>query len=258
MRVMWLGTATLILENADTRILFDPYLMPYAKYKEPIPMDEAKKASAVFVTHPHFDHFMDAPDFRGSEDTPIYVSGNGIANAARNGFSTTDMVPVKPGDEIETGNLRIRVHQGKHVSFDIPNALRVGLSPKTYFHFPRSVKILRTHKSFPITSDIYVYEIQGSEKTVMVCGSCDLDEETSYPHGADLLALAYQGRADLPKQSANVLRRVNPKAVMLTHFDDAYPPITTEKKTDRFLSAVQKNFPGMRAFVPERNTWYEI
>ena len=84
MRFKWYGTATLLIESGDTRLLVDPYAKRYAR-RAPVPMDEARTADAIFVTHPHLDHFADVDAF--SEGTrPVYVSATGISHAKKNGL----------------------------------------------------------------------------------------------------------------------------------------------------------------------------
>ena len=64
MRLKWYGTATILLESGNTRLLFDPYCKPLAR-GAPVPLAEARTADAVFITHPHLDHFRDIDAFGG-------------------------------------------------------------------------------------------------------------------------------------------------------------------------------------------------
>ncbi|MCD8205589.1 MAG: MBL fold metallo-hydrolase [Clostridia bacterium] len=258
MKVKWYGTAMVLIEDAGTKILADPYLMPYAKVETHIPEEDVRDLSGIIITHPHFDHFKDVGTFDGGGKVPVYVSRNGIASAERHGMETTGMVEVKPGDEFTVGNLKLKVYQGRHIRFDLVNIVRVGLSPQTYMHLKREFNILKTHRSFPLAHDTYIYEIQGDGKTALVSGSCATDESVEYPSGVDFMSLAYQGRADLPMQSMKILTKLAPKIVMLSHFDDAYPPVTKGMRTDRFIAAAKKSLPDMTAIIPERNVWYDV
>ena len=49
MKIMWCGTASLLLESGGTRLLVDPYLRPYDRTGAPFPAEEARTADAVFA-----------------------------------------------------------------------------------------------------------------------------------------------------------------------------------------------------------------
>lgn len=63
-------------------------------------------------------------------------------------------------------------------------------------------------------------------------GSLGLSENEDYQEGADLLCLPYQGSSTLEAHARKVLQRLKPKAVLLTHFDDAYPPVSDTVETE--------------------------
>ena len=85
MRFKWYGTATLLLESGNTRLLIDPYLKEYSPVA-PVPLAEARTADVIFITHPHLDHFQDVDAF--SEGVrPVYVSATGISHAKKNGLN---------------------------------------------------------------------------------------------------------------------------------------------------------------------------
>lgn len=93
MRFKWYGTATLLLESGNTRLLIDPYLKEYSPVA-PVPLAEARTADAIFITHPHLDHFQDVDAF--SEGVrPVYVSATGISHAKKNGLNGACMRLIK-------------------------------------------------------------------------------------------------------------------------------------------------------------------
>ena len=60
MRLKWYGTATILLEQDGTRLLFDPFLSLNANTFKP-PIDELSKVDNILVTHGHLDHIVDIP-----------------------------------------------------------------------------------------------------------------------------------------------------------------------------------------------------
>jgi L-ascorbate metabolism protein UlaG (beta-lactamase superfamily) len=72
----FVGHATVALQSFETRLLFDPYLLPPcpgtpAGYRPLFPAELAPHA--VFITHSHPDHYDIGSLLRLGADTPIYV-----------------------------------------------------------------------------------------------------------------------------------------------------------------------------------------
>ncbi len=256
MRIKWYGTASLLVEGGGTSLLIDPFLKKYNQKLPPLPVEEANRADAVLITHPHFDHFLDIDTFSGGKK--VYVSENGIAHAKAMGFSTENMTPLSAGETLQIGALTVKTYQSRHCKFDLWTVLSVALDPRTYFRFSDGVEILKLTKKFKIEDDIYAFEISHEGKRVMILGSAGKDGGTDYPKGADLLVFPYQGRTRMHRYMRDFLRVFAPKAVMIDHFDNSFPPLTHTVKTKKFVPAALKELPKVRAFVPKENVWYEI
>ena len=54
----------------------------------------------------------------------------------------------------------------------------------------------------------------------------NLLEDEAYPKNADLLVLPYNGWKDNFPPSVRIIERLNPKRIVLTHYDDTFPPVT--------------------------------
>jgi len=258
MRIKWYGTASLLIEGGDTRILIDPYLKSLNKKLPRVPVEEAATANAVLITHPHLDHFCDIKTFLDAGIQAVYVSENGIAHAKEQNIPTDSMKPLHAGETLQIGRLTVKTYQSRHCKFDLPTILRVALNPVTYFHFKDGVAILKQTRKFKITDDIYALEISDGEKRIMVLGSAGMDADTHYPLHADLLVFPYQGRAGMHRYMRAFLERFQPTAVMIDHFDDAFPPISSTVSTKKFLPSLQKQLSGARGIVPQEGEWYEI
>lgn len=257
MKIKWYGTATLLIQSGGTRILFDPYLKRNPKLP-PVPVDEAATADAVFITHPHLDHFCDVDVFLEAGAGAVYVSENGIARAAREGIDTSRMFPLRAGDGVRVGDMTVTAYQGRHCVFDAATVLGVALNPLTYTKLSQGIRLLKQTKKFKITDDIYVLYVTDGKQTAAVLGSAGMDEETQYPTGADLLVFPYQGRARMHRYLEPFLERFRPKAVMIDHFDDAFPPLSKRVRTEKFIPAVMKKLPEATAIVPKEGVWYEV
>lgn len=258
MKIKWYGTASLLIEGGNTRILIDPYLRRLNKKLSPIPVEEATTADAIFITHPHFDHFSDINAFISGSVKNIYVSANGIEIAKKQGIYSRLMTPLNADEEITVGDVTIRTYQSRHCKFDAATVLGIVFNPLTYVRCRSSATILKGMKRYKITDDIFALEISCKGKRVTVLGSAGMDAETVYPQNADLLVFPYQGRTRMHKCILPFLRTLQPKAVMLDHFDNAFPPFTHNVSTKKFKAAMEKDFPAIKALVPVENEWYEI
>ncbi len=258
MRIKWYGTASLLLESGEDRILIDPYLKNFNQDLYRIPMEEAKSVRAILITHPHLDHFSDIGAFTEDSVIPVFVSQNGIEHAARLGIDTDGMIAYSVNEEIRLGNFTIHTYRSRHCVFDAATVLRVFFSPRTWLHAPAAVKLLKQASKYKLHDDIFALHISDGEKSVVVLGSAGMDEDTVYPQGADLLVFPHQGRSRMHKYLVKFLEAFRPNAVMADHFDDAFPPLTHRENLKHFVPTVKKILPDAAAIVPQEGEWYDI
>lgn len=258
MKLKWYGTASLLIESGNTRLLVDPYLKQNKKLP-PLPVEEAATADAVVITHPHLDHFRDIEVFLKAGISRCYVSQGGIDRLRARGVDTEQMIAYAAGDTFTIGNLTVRAYPSKHCIFDAATFLRIVASPRTYLMFSRAVGLLREMKQYRIgKEETCALEISDGEKSVVVLGSAGMDEKTEYPTGADMLVFPYQGRTGMHEYMVPFLKRFLPKAVLADHFDNAFPPFSHTVSTKKFARSVKAALPEARAVVPRENEWLEI
>lgn len=258
MRIKWYGTATLLIEGGNARILVDPYLKKYNPKLPRVPLNEAATASAAVITHPHFDHFIDIGAFTEAGIKQVYVAQRGIDYARADGLSTEGMIALGAGEQLQIGDIAVRTFQSRHCTFDFATLLGIVLSPRTYIHMIKTLKLLHMKNKYAIGDEIYAVEFSHGGKRVMVLGSAGTDKNTQYPKGADLLVFPYQGRARMHEYMRPFLDRLEPKAVTIDHFDDAFPPFTHKVNTEKFIPEVKNRLPNARAYIPKENEWYEV
>ena len=70
------------------------------------------------------------------------------------------------------------------------------------------------------------YEIETEGKRISLMGSLNLREDTDYPKESDILILPYNGWQDNFPPAVEIIDYLNPKEILLDHFDDTFPPIT--------------------------------
>ena len=245
--------------GGGTRLLFDPYCKEYSRGLPPVPIDEATTAEAIFITHPHLDHFRDIDLFSKGAVQRVYVSENGIRRARGSGLDASRMQAIAAGDAIRVGPFTVKVFKSRHCVFDVWTVLGVLFSPKTYFcHFRSGVALIKGVHRFKIAGDVYAFEVSDGEKRVMILGSAGYEKRVQYPTGCDLLIFPYQGKTRMHRYMRKFLRIFAPKGVMIDHFDDAFPPLTHTSNVKNFLPTVQRVLPEATAFVPAEGEWYEV
>ena len=83
-----------------------------------------------------------------------------------------------------------------------------------------------------------------------------MDETVDYPTGADALILPFQGTGDPAKTVAPIIKALCPKRILLDHYDDAFPPLSSQIRTEDFV--VKMNGKGLLTEAMEIGKVYTI
>ena len=193
-----------------------------------------RQADAVLVTHGHFDHIYDVPALYGKLQTPIYATKTPIATLKQKGLSGDRLKTVKPGMSLDFGSLHITAFQSRHCVFDLAVILKTVFRKNTLRHPARLFEQLRLNKAFPENGETMMYEITDGKKRIQLMGSMGMAGGVDYPTGADLLILPFQGTGSPAKTVAPIIAALGPKRILLDHYDDAFPPMSTLIKTKAF------------------------
>lgn len=260
-RIKWLGTASLIIDTGDARILLDPYEKKLSPNLPRVDMKEAAGADLCLITHPHLDHFADLQDFFDAGLKQAFVSPRGIQTARKKNvdIDINKLTAIVPGNQIRAGKTNIRVLPSRHCQFDLETIVKILTARRTWEMLGQLDFLRRQNQVFYSgPQDIYAYEIQHQDKNILIFGSLGWDEDFEYPQNPDLLVLAYQGRCDLEKGMEKLLEKIRPKALMITHFDDAFPPLSHTVNLDKFYPAARKYLTRDKIFVPKENEWIVV
>ena len=82
--------------------------------------------------------------------------------------------------------------------------------------------------------------------------------EIEYPKNADLLVLANGGSVFVPEKTAGFIAKYTPKAILVDHFDNAFPPVTRNLDLTRLKKRVQRDHPEIRFIIPEAGKELEL
>lgn len=245
MKITWYGTASLAVETAEAALLFDPFVPARGSKVEIMPGDYGA-FTQILLTHAHLDHISSLPALCACR--PREVWGTAAAGAAMKALGVTGARyhRLTPGDRLSFGDLEVTCCPGRHIRFDPALVMHTLWSSEMLRYGYNILPMLRTHLRCRERGETVVYQIDGGGRRVLLLGSMGLDPDFDYPKNADLLVLPYQGRSRLLEPAMEVLRRLAPKAVLLDHFDNTFPPLSREIDTGELVRALTGRLQVMR------------
>lgn len=112
----WLGVAGIDLGCPGRRIIFDPYLsrVPLRRMffsnirSDPkIVHRHLPGADAIFITHSHFDHLLDAAEAARQTGAVVHGSPNTCRILRAEGLQESQIVEMHPGSVVHRGGVRV-------------------------------------------------------------------------------------------------------------------------------------------------------
>ena len=239
MKLQWHGTAALMIESGGVTLAVDPFIgMPIGMSDEQRRAGERadifRAADAVLLTHGHFDHIYDVAALYAGTDTPVYGTKTPLATLQAQGMGEERLHLLTPPATVEIGGFHITAYPSRHCVFDLGVILKTVFRRQTLRHPKRLFELLRLNRAYPEGGETVLYEIGAEGKRLQLMGSMGLREDTEYPAGADLLILPFQGTGNPAATVRPLIARLRPKAILLDHYDDAFPPMSALIKTEKF------------------------
>nr|AGS52244.1 hypothetical protein [uncultured bacterium contig00056] len=260
MKIKWYGTASILLEHDGSRLLFDPFIPINKKAYKP-PIEELAAIENIFITHGHYDHVSDVPAIfkKGNGKQNIYCTATPRATLVSKGVDENCIKIINPQDVLNIGSFTIRVLKGKHIIFDTWQILKTLFNFRIFTNWKNLRHILKEHKHYDEAGETVVYEISAAGKQILLLGSLNLDDNTEYPKDADLLVLPFQGRSDINKYAMNFIGRLQPKKILLDHFDDTFPPISATVNPRVFIKVMKQKYPDVSVIYTQPGAeWIEV
>lgn len=249
MKLTWYGTATIGLDDGKTKLLFDPFVRMNRRIQT-TPLEGFAGFDAVLVTHGHLDHIYSIPALmRLDGRVPVYCTETPRRTLVSRGAPDERIRVIRPGDTLTFGDFTVKVWQFRHIVFDPIYILSV--VPKCVVMFPKLFWQAYLNRKMPENGEIVAYEILHGGKRVFLTGSFRDTPSIAYPENVDLFVLANGGSVFVPEKTAGFIDKYRPKAILVDHFDNAFPPVTRTVSVKRLQKTVAKHHPDIRFIVPE-------
>ena len=256
MKITWFGTASLAIDDGNTRLLLDPFTRMNKKLANP-EISDFTGFDCMLLSHGHFDHILDVPAIlRADKNVTVYCTKTPRDTLISRGADGDRLRLIAPGDEFDAGSFHVKVHAGRHIDFDMPYITSV--LPGCVLRFPQTFKLLYYIKKLPENGEIVLYELHSSGKLILVMGSYGVAAGEDYPAGADLLVFPFSGNTAIADMAGETLRRLSPKRLLFTHFDDSFPPLTKRMDVESYQVRLKQEFPEMDTILPAEKTVYDI
>ena len=237
MKVTFFGTTTLLFDDGKDQIFFDahmtrPSLMKYIFGSAPtdkdvvdvqLAMNHVDRLKAIFISHTHHDHVMDAPYIAGKTGAIIYGSSSAM-NVARGGNIAEDkLVEFEKNGTYEVGGYKIKVIPSLHSK---PTIINNDLG-QTIDEPLRQPSRLRNYKE----GGSYDFYVEAEGKKIMIRPSFNYIEGQMDGYKADVLFLGVAGlqKADEKTEEKfffETIEKLQPKLVVPLHWDNFFSPLT--------------------------------
>ncbi|HWL89680.1 MAG TPA: MBL fold metallo-hydrolase, partial [Polyangiaceae bacterium] len=227
----WLGTAGYRLTYEHHTIFIDPYLsraplrsllrraraLPDAQVLDRVLEARRERVVGVLVGHCHFDHAIDAPAIAKRFRAPAYGSSSLARLMALHGLQE-QAIAVEPHRPYELGPFTVRfvpsLHSklvfGHHVPFggELTCEHLEELTPSAYK-----------------CGQVWGIHIEVAGASFYHQGSANLVDDEIRARGVDVFLAGIAGRRFTPHYWSRILRRLEPKTVVASHFDDFFRPL---------------------------------
>lgn len=242
MRVTWYGTASLGVEAASGRLLIDPFF-PFEGSPTRVPRDAYAGYGTILATHGHFDHIMSLPALLREGSAVVYATKTPVETLKKLHVPDERLAEYAPGDRLELEGMRVEVYQSRHVRYDGAILKRTLLNRRMLRHIGNLPAALYGFLAYPENGETVGLLIEAEGRSLYAMGSLNLAAGAPHPTGMDLLALPYQGASDLLTPALAIIEALRPRAVLLDHWDDAFPPISATVDTSDIEAALSGVLP---------------
>lgn len=259
MKVTYLGTTTLLFDDGKDQILFDahitrPSLKKYIFGKgatnkkmadKLIKLHKIDRLKAIFVSHSHHDHVMDAPYIANKTGAMIFGSSSAL-NVARGGDVPEErLVQFEHGRTYTVGDFTIKILNSLHSK---PTIINNDLG-QTIDEPLVQPAVLRSYKE----GGSYDFYVENNGRRYLIRPSFNYIEHQLDGIKADVLFLGVAGLAKADRNMKKIffretVEKVKPETIIPIHWDNFFSPLNKPvrgmpkliEKTDRVFFELAK------------------
>jgi L-ascorbate metabolism protein UlaG (beta-lactamase superfamily) len=252
MIVTWLGCASVKLECGGKTLWFDPFMSMNDEAENVTDEETFADAREILITHGHFDHLMSIPELNSTQEIKVHCTETPHETLLQCGIPEQKLDLIKVGDTVDYGSVKVKVYQGKHNKIDFKIALQTAVRCLTSLkRFVGFWEIAGVHKHFPEAQETVLFEVCGDDKRALVAGSLNIPEDVEVPApGADVLLLPFNGVSNPAPMALRMVETYKPKSVVMSHFDNAFPPMSAPVNLQPFLVEMAARYPDIPVRVP--------
>jgi len=236
MKITYLGTTVLLFDDGNDQIMFDcqftrPSLLKFALghfesnhilVDEIIERYHINRLKAVFISHSHYDHVLDAPYMSAKTNADIYGSLSTMNVARSENIPEEKLHSYDDSMEYQLGAFNIRIIPSRHSK---PNAFNndLGQIIDKPFTIPASRKEYKEGGSFD-------FLVKHNNKTYLIRPSFNYIENQLDKIKADVLFLSIgaMSKSDenfRKKFYQETINKVEPELVIPIHWDNFFKPL---------------------------------
>lgn len=254
MKLKWHGTACISLETENAAIIFDPYI-PRKGSETPSAAEEYLRFENILVTHGHFDHISTIPETVAKSGATVWCTAAPAEALYSKGVPIENIRLIKHGDALSFGDMKVTVYKSRHVKFDAKLIFGTLFSVRPIKYFSNLVELIKENSVCKEENETVGFLIEAEGKRIYLMASMNWVKDVEYPTDVDLLVLPFQGASDLVTPGLKFVDMTHPKAVLLDHFDDTFPPMSNHIDTSGMVKALEGKIP---VTVPVFGETYEI
>lgn len=223
--IRWLGVAGFEIRSAKGSLLIDPYLSRTPLWElltKPATPNMAlvhqyvRPVQAVFISHAHFDHFLDAPAIAKEQHIPLYASDQAQRIAEAAGVPAELRHAETPGMVTRVGDIEVEAVESRHS--DMPTQYLAGGDVPAHVSWP--LRFLDFHNG-----PTFGYLIRWRGRTIYHSGSAQIVDAAVNHRHADLALFCLTGWTSTPHLFDRVNEQLAPRVFIPMHDDDFFQPL---------------------------------